>query len=832
MGKQAIGYRIAPLLALSLALVGQSAWAEETVRPNHLPDSSIVQGERSLAQAFVQVIDVQVNPIEVGVEVVLKTADGALETADTSVVGNALIADIPNAVLANGEAFQAVDPAAGIALVSVDPTANGLRVTITGAAAPPMAEVRVEEQGLVLSIAIGETAGDDSLRLLVTGEQEQDYGATQATVGTRTVTPILEVPQSIQVVPEPVLEDQNALTLNDALRNVSGVQPSFASARSPVTAVVIRGFNVDNLLLNGLRDSTFTDLGIGLTNVERVEVLKGPASVLYGLGDLGGTINVVTKQPLRESFYELEYTVDNFGLHRPAIDLSGPLNADRTVLYRFNAAGEFGENFVDFEDIDSRPFVAPALTWQIDDDTTLTLEANYLRNNTTGDAPSLPAVGTVIDNPNGEIDLDVNLGEPDLTETQEQVTRIGYRLEHQLDAHWAIRSEFSGAFFRELTNTIAFPLGLLPDQRTLLRALVDVDTDRDSYVLNNSVVGGFNTGSVDHQLLVGVELARENVTDRLVANFLDPIDIFDPVYTPDNVGFEVLRQDVFSRTDSLGIYAQDQISFTDDLILVLGGRFDIAGVSNDDAIAQTDEFQQDEAFSPRVGLVYQPSDDVSLYGSYTRSFTPQAGQTFTGDSFRPERGTQYELGVKANLLQDKLFANLAFFDLTRTNVLTNDPDNSLFQIQTGEQRSRGIELDVQGEILPGWNVIASYALTDAEITEDEVFEEGNTLFNVPRHGGSLWTVYELQQGSLEGLGFGLGLFFVGERDGDLDNTFELPSYVRSDALVYYQRDRFRAQLNVQNLFDIDFFEASRSGNDLEIIPGQPLTVSAKVSWQF
>ncbi|MGD1953557.1 MAG: TonB-dependent siderophore receptor [Leptolyngbyaceae cyanobacterium] len=255
-------------------------------------------------------------------------------------------------------------------------------------------------------------------------------------------------------------------------------------------------------------------------------------------------------------------------------------------------------------------------------------------------------------------------------------------------------------------------------------------------------------------------------------------------------------------------------------------------MTNDDAIAQTDEFQQDEAFSPRVGLVYQPSDDVSLYGSYTRSFTPQAGQTFTGDSFRPERGTQYELGIKANLLQDKLFANLAFFDLPRTNVLTTDPDNSLFQIQTGEQRSRGIELDVQGEILPGWNVIASYALTDAEITEDEVFEAGNALFNVPRHSGSLWTTYELQQGSLEGLGFGLGLFFTGEREGDLNNTFDLSSYIRSDALVYYQRARFRAQLNVQNLFDIDFFEASRGGNELEFVPGQPLTVSAQVSWQF
>ena len=651
MGKQAVGYRVAPLLVSGLVLVGQPAWAEEIVPgdvlSNHLPATAPTMAQGPLAQP-IQVIEVQVSPTDIGVEVILKTADGALETSGTSVVGNTLIAEIPNAVLADGETFQAVAAAEGITLVSVDPTADGLRVTITGADAPPMAEVRTEEQGLVLSITpdTGRSA-DDSLRLLVTGEQERDYSATQATVGTRTVTPILEVPQSIQVVPESVIEDQNA-TLNSALRNISGVQSSAAPVRSQVTSVIIRGFDIDNTLINGLRDPTFTDLGLGQTNIERVEVLKGPASVLYGLGDPGGTINVVTKQPLLEPFYELDYTIDNFGLQRPAFDISGPLNADQTLLYRLNGFVEFGETFVDFEDVESRPFIAPTLAWQIDDDTTLTLEANYLRNNTTGDAPSLPAVGTVIDNPNGEIDLDVNLGEPDVTETQEQVTRIGYRLEHQLDDNWAVRSEVGGAVFRELTNTIAFPLGLLPDQRTLLRALVDVDTDRDSYVLNNSVVGSFNTGSVDHQLLVGVELARENLTDRLVANFLDPIDIFDPVYSPNNIGFEILRQDVFSRTDSLGIYAQDQISFTDDLTLVLGGRFDIAGVTNDDAIAQTDAFQQVVAFSPRVGLVYQPSEDVSLYGSYARSFTPQAGQTFAGDSFRPERGTQYELGNKAN----------------------------------------------------------------------------------------------------------------------------------------------------------------------------------------
>ena len=834
------------LSGVAMTLVSQPGWAKENVREviptlstTYLSPHSPATPERMrhLAQALARVIDVQVNPTEAGVEVILETAEGSLPEPIFTTVEATLIADIPDAVLAlpDAEAFFTSNPTADIAQVEVTPTPTGIRVAITGFDAPPVAAVRQDSQGLTIastpSRAEADASDEDALQLVVTGEQD-DYVVPNASVGTRTDTPLLEVPQSIQVVPEAVLDDQNIVTVNDALRNVSGVQPSFASERSPTTAVIIRGFNVDNFLVNGLRDTTFGDLGVSPTNVERVEVLKGPASVLYGLGDLGGTINIVTEQPLSDPFYELEYTLGSFNFNRPAIDLSGPLNTSETLLYRLNAAVEFGNSFVESEEIDSRPFVAPALTWQINDDTAFTVEANYLRNNTTAEAPSLPASGTVIDNPAGELPLDVNLGEPDLVDIEEQVTRVGYRFEHQLSDDWTIRNEFSGAFFRELTNTIAFPLALLEDQRTLIRALVDVDTDRDSYSLNNNIVGNFSTGPIDHQLLAGIELARETVTDRFVANSLAPIDIFDPIFSPDSVGDVVVSQDLFTRTDSIGFYLQDQISLTDDLILALGGRFDIAGVKTEDAIAQTDEFQQDEAFSPRIGLVYQPTDDLSLYTSFTRSFTPQAGQTFNGDMFEPERGTQYEVGVKANLLGDQLFATLAFFNLTRTNVLTTDLENTLFQIQTGKQRSRGLELDVQGEILPGWNIIASYALTDAEITEDEVFEEGSALFNVPRHSGSLWTVYELQRGPLQGLGVGMGLFFVGDREGDLANSFELPSYTRTDALVYYQRDRVRAQVNLQNLFDIDFFEASRSGNDLEIVAGEPFTVSATVSLQF
>ncbi len=245
----------------------------------------------------------------------------------------------------------------------------------------------------------------------------------------------------------------------------------------------------------------------------------------------------------------------------------------------------------------------------------------------------------------------------------------------------------------------------------------------------------------------------------------------------------------------------------------------------------TTEFQQDEGFSPRGGIVYQPIEALSVYASYTRSLSQSVGESAGGNTFDPGRGTQFEIGVKGDI-SDRLSATLALYDLTRTNVSTDDPDNPnpQFQIQTGEQNSQGIELSVAGEILPGWNITGGYAYTDATITEDNTFEEGNRLNNVPENAVSLWTTYKIQRGSIQGLGFGAGLFFVGEREGNLENSFQLPSYTRTDAAIFYERGQFKTALNFRNLFDIDYFEAA--DNDLEVFPGDPFTIVGSVSYKF
>jgi iron complex outermembrane recepter protein len=261
----------------------------------------------------------------------------------------------------------------------------------------------------------------------------------------------------------------------------------------------------------------------------------------------------------------------------------------------------------------------------------------------------------------------------------------------------------------------------------------------------------------------------------------------------------------------------------------LGGRFDAFEQTDEDLIADTETPQSGDAFSPRLGIVYQPIKPISLYASYARSFAPTIGRSADNEPFEPGRGTQYEIGVKADI-NDNLSTTLALYDLTRTNVNSPDPDNPDFEIQTGEQNSQGVELFVSGEILPGWNVIAGYAYTDAKITEDETYAVGNNINNVAENTFNLWTSYELQQGSLKGLGFGLGFFYVGDRTGDLDNTFVLPNYFRTDAAIFYERDRFRAALNFSNLFDEEYFVNSNAA--FPVYPGEPFTVQGTLAWEF
>ncbi|MBF2050120.1 MAG: TonB-dependent receptor plug domain-containing protein [Elainella sp. C42_A2020_010] len=385
-------------------------------QPNTTVDEWIAQIE----QSAVQITDVQVNATDTGLALTLET-DQPLQVPSTSVVGNALIADIANAVLAlpEGEEFQQANPIEGIALVSLTSLPNNrVRVAITGVDAPPTANLSVEASGLVIAVAPGtETAEteDDAIQVVVTGEQGSDYYIPEASTATRTDTPLRDIPQSITVIPRQVIEDQGVTQISDALRNVSGLSRG-QSSLTPGDFTIIRGFgDFYYFFTNGIRN-----LGPGsafqqeLANVERIEVLRGPASVLYGQGEPGGLINLVTELPTDEPFYQVEGTIGNYDFYRPGIDFSGPLNTEGTIGYRFNAQYQNSGTFVDFVDIE-RIFVSPVLSFELGRDTSLVLEGSYLRDSR-NIYPQLPAVGTVLENPLGEVPRSRYLGEPDFSE--------------------------------------------------------------------------------------------------------------------------------------------------------------------------------------------------------------------------------------------------------------------------------------------------------------------------------------------------------------------------------------------------------------------------------
>ena len=745
-----------------------------------------------IAQRITEVTGVQLNQTDKGLKVILKTAAGSERLVPLILPeGNSLAIDILDATLGfelrNG--FTKTSPAPGIReviLTKVDDTS--IRLTIIGKSQAPSAEIVPGRNDLVLSVTPQSTTAEqepdeamqrglggfpherlhqEEIEIIATGEAESDddYVVEDANVGTRTDTPVKDIPQSIQTVPQQVIKDQRATSVNEIIQNASGVVSGSDSPRDPFVNFDIRGFDASsNTLTNGLQDPTNGRVSV-TNNIDRIEILKGPASVLFGQGTVGGTVNYVTKQPLDEPFYWAEFSAGNYNLYSGAIDLSSPLNEDKSVAYRLNGLIKTSQSFVD--SVDTQEYqIAPVLSWNISDRTKVTFESEYSQVNTPFDA-GLPVEGTIEPNPNGEIPRDRFVGEPDIDDSQNSVFKISYDLEHEFNDNWQFNSTFRASTvdldrqivlsFTGFVPEDALPPGEDPN-RLLDRSVSVQELDENIFNLDNYVVGEFSTGSLDHKLVAGINLFRQDTSVVDESTPIAPLDVFDPNYgsTPAGEGFVFFDSE--SVIQSAGLFVQDQIDIGEKFIVLLGGRFDLANQDFSNTVSDVDEFQQNEAFSPRAGIVYKPIDPLSIYASYTRSFQ-QAPSIFSNAPADPQRGTQYEIGMKGDI-SDRLSATLALYHITLTNLPVLE--NQFVTVPTGEQRSQGIELDVSGEILPGWNVIAGYAYTDAEITEDTIEREGNKLTNIPENTVNFWTTYTLQQGSLEGLGFGFGLYFIGD----------------------------------------------------------------------
>ena len=795
-----------------------------------------------MAQGVTRVTGVEVIQTEEGLELVLETVAGSERLVPLILPeGNDLAIDILDATLAfsirNG--VTELNPAPGISKVEVNKAdENSIRVRITGENQTPSAEVVTGRDDLVLSITPESTTAeqepDEEIEVIATGQAEEDgYDVEEATTATRTDTPLRDVPQSIQVVPKQVLEDQQVIRLDDALRNVSGVTQNSADPRGQ--RFQVRGFDSSNVLRDGFAltfGGSFGNSGFQeLSNIETVEVLKGPAAILFGTSQPGGVINLVTEKPLSEPYYNFEFSAGNRNLIEPSIDISGSLTEDGKLLYRLNALYRREDYYRDFDVAVERFFIAPVLQWKISNRTDLFLNFEYLDEQRPADF-GLVAIGDRV----ADIPFDRNLGELDDEQNAESI-RASYRLEHRFNENWTFKNAFNFLTYDTISET-ATALDFDETTGILSRYFEVSDQPTTNYELQTNLTGEFQTGTIDHQLLVGVDLQRrdDGRPDEVFRGDFDDtteLNIFNPVYGFARPAIEdnpIYFTGDF-QNDRLGVFLQDLIALSDNLKFLGGIRYDAVWQDSTTTFLQdtSESSEFTDAVNPRLGIVYQPIEELSLYGSFSRSFFPNSATNVEGEILAVERGDQFEIGVRGEFLNNRLTSSLALFNLTRQNVATTDPDNPDFSIATGEQRSRGIEIDIAGEILPGWNAIANYAYIDAEITEDNDLSVGNRLFNVPEHNFNVWTNYELQTGSLQGLSFGLGFNFIGERFGDLDNSFTVDSYFLTNAAISYERDKWRGAVNFRNLFDVDYIQGTDNGRLSEIYPGQGFTVIGNIS---
>lgn len=661
--------------------------------------------------------------------------------------------------------------------------------------------------------------------ITVTGTRERAYRAGVAPTANKSDTTVKETPFSIQTVTRELIEDRGVTTFGEAVRTVPGLTPQVGWGGSN-DRFRLRGFATSANLKNGFRRSVFAPVD-ELVNIEQIEVLKGPASALYGRFEPGGVVNLVTKKPLAQARTSVEFTAGSEDFYRATVDSSGPLSD--TLRYRLTGAWQDNKSFRDF--VDARTaFVSPVFEWQWGARTRLTAELELGRRHAAfdrgfGNSPLFLRVP-----------IETSYAEPD-AQLKNHSALGSLVLEHRFDSGWDLRAGLQAS--RAKTDALWYPYGFSPisgadgpDAQVNRRKQRSLDTQTDTTVMAE-LTRRFDTGSLQHRVLIGADANRDEWDFTADANLGPfgfptnlPISLYHPVHRP-------LLTDPLQPYDAsnyksrnLGLYVQDELKLGEQWRLLLGLRYDRARTQGraqylptPDTLARTDE-----AFSPRVGLTWTPTPAVSFYASGSKSFLtePFSGMLRSGGLPAPSRGTQLEVGTKLSLLDGRLEPTLALFDIRRRNGVVSDPADFNYVIQVGEQRSRGWELDVPFTVSPQWRLLASYTQLKTEISEDsDTALIGKQLANAPRRSASLWSTYDFR-GAASGLSAGLGAIYVGARQANTGNTFELPSYVRWDANLAYRfgpAQRYKLQLTVQNLGDKRYYDSG--GAFVPTYPGAP-----------
>ncbi len=661
----------------------------------------------------------------------------------------------------------------------------------------------------------------------ITGAAVQDprgpvdgYLASRATSATKTDTPLLETTQTISVVTRDRMTAQGAQSVSDSLGYTAGVHANVAGNNPTDNTIMVRGFQQlnTNAYTDGLRNNQIGYYAPEPWGMERIEVLKGPASVLYGQGSPGGTVNFVSKRPTFASHREVGLSTGSHDRQQIYTDIGDVLDEQKTLAWRFVGLGRDADNAIDGIK-DDRIYIAPSLTWAPDENTSLTVLASYQRNKNlfTSNLPYSLFDGS---NPNGRVPRHRSLNEPGFDAEKSEQTSLGYELSHNLNEDWSLRQNARYTHFSGYEDQLFRNSGVIGGSN-IARYYQLRDYGNDNFAVDNQLQGHFDTGPLDHTLLAGVDYQHSRRTNAVQTGNAPSINI----YAPDrSVLIDTSRytslMDVSEKSRQLGVYLQDQIKL-ERWILSLGGRYDWASQDTDtltlvaaSGLTTVNPQRVDaEDFSGRLGLGYLFDSGLFPYVSYSESFVPTAGTDRSGTAFEPETAKQYEAGVKYQPVGSQNYITVSAFDLRRQNVLTTDVAAPGYSVQEGEVKSRGLEVEGVLKPLEGLNVIASWTLNKVEVSKDNpnaagISNKGKTPVRTPEHLASLWTDYSVQGGLLAGLGFGVGVRYTGSTYGDAQNSFKVPDYTLVDAMVSYEfgkldpgLDGLKAQVNVKNLTD-------------------------------
>lgn len=634
-----------------------------------------------------------------------------------------------------------------------------------------------------------------------------DYSRTRSSTATKTDTPIMQTPMSVKVVPQQVLKDQQVITLDQALKNVSGV----IGGADINKQFNIRGFESYNYYRDGFPFVNNWYHTEDLSNIDRVEVLKGPGSILYGRAEPGGIINFVTKQPLDTPYYSLRQQFGSYNHYRTDIDATGPLTANKDLAYRINFAYQANDSITQFSG-GERVFAAPMLRWNISDKTTSTIKLEYSDIKTNADnLLSLNADGTQ----QGFKTRKQNLNDP-WAFTENEYVMFSMNTEHKFNESWKLRHRFNASFGSETSRNITAS-GSVAANGDVGRFFFEQNADGNDYYNNyyNSVelTGKFDTGVVKHTMLLGGDYLRTDARATMGPVFgLGGTNIYNPFHyaqIPAIPSFNTFRYE----QPWFGVYGQDQIELPHHVHLLGGLRYDNAETGGDSEYKvfggskTVNPTVTDDRVSPRGGILWQPLPELSLYGSYTENFGASNGINAQGTRLDPQTAQQWETGIKTELLDGRFSGSLTYFDLKKQNL----PMQACIGCPTqaiGAAESRGLELDASGEVLPGLKIIGAYSyMPFAKTLQDSVGSDkiGKRLHNAPENSGSLWATYEFQEHVLRGLKLGAGVQAVGRRYIGYNETMRTAGYATLNLMASQMwkvgNTHVTAQLNADNLLD-------------------------------